>query len=71
MTTTADDRQNSLFVMAQYFGRIGAMVNGKAPYDAKAAIENAEIVNTMARLPCISSPVRAGRGRRRRSRSVP
>lgn len=44
-------RQNSLFVMAQHFGRIGAMVNGKAPYDAKAAVENAEIVNVMARLP--------------------
>ena len=44
-------RQNSLFVMAQHFGRIGAMANGKAPYDAKAAVENAEIVNVMARLP--------------------
>lgn len=44
-------RQNALFVMAQHFGRIGAMVNGKAPYDAKAALENAEIVNVMARLP--------------------
>ena len=44
-------RQNSLFVMAQHFGRIGAMVNGKAPYDAKAAVENAEIVHVMARLP--------------------
>ncbi len=44
-------RQNSLFVMGQHFGRIGAMANGKAPYDAKAAVENAEIVNVMARLP--------------------
>ncbi|WP_332813687.1 c-type cytochrome [Ramlibacter sp.] len=44
-------RQNSLFVMAQHFGRIGAMANGKVPYDAKAAVENAEIVNVMARLP--------------------
>lgn len=44
-------RQNSLFVLAQHFGRIGAMVNGKAPYDAKAAVENAELVNVMARLP--------------------
>lgn len=44
-------RQNALFVMAQHFGRIGAMVNGKVPYDAKAALENAEIVNVMARLP--------------------
>jgi len=44
-------RQNALFVMSQHFGRIGAMVNGKAPYDAKAAVENAEVVAAMARLP--------------------
>ena len=44
-------RQSSLFVMAQHFGRIGAMVNGRVPYDAKAATENAEIVAEMAKLP--------------------
>jgi cytochrome c556 len=44
-------RQSALFVMSQHFARIGAMVNGKAPYDAKAALENAEIVDQMARLP--------------------
>jgi cytochrome c556 len=44
-------RQSALFVMAQHFGRIGAMVNGRAPYDAKAANENAEIVADMAKLP--------------------
>lgn len=44
-------RQGALFVMAQHFGRIGAMVNGRASYDANAAVENAEIVATMAKLP--------------------
>lgn len=44
-------RQGVLFVMAQHFGRIGAMANGRAPYDAKAATENAEIVAEMAKLP--------------------
>ena len=44
-------RQSALFVMAQHFGRIGAMANGRAPYDAKAAIDNAEVVNEMAKLP--------------------
>jgi cytochrome c556 len=44
-------RQNALFVMGQHFGRIGAMVNGKAPYDAKAAVENAEVIASLARLP--------------------
>lgn len=44
-------RQSALFVMGQHFGRIGAMANGRAPYDAKAAVENAEIVADMAKLP--------------------
>lgn len=44
-------RQSALFVMAQHFGRIGAMVNGRVPYDAKAATENAEVVAEMAKLP--------------------
>ncbi len=44
-------RQSALFVMGQHFGRIGAMANGKAPFDAKAAQENADVVASMARLP--------------------
>ena len=44
-------RQSALFVMAQHFGRIGAMVNGRAPYDAAAAIANAETVADMSKLP--------------------
>ncbi len=44
-------RQSALFVMGQHFGRIGAMVNGRVPFDAKAAADNAEIVAEMAKLP--------------------
>lgn len=44
-------RQSVMFIMSQHFGRIGAMVNGRAPYDAKAAIVNAELVNEVAKLP--------------------
>ena len=44
-------RQSALFVMSQHFGRIGAMTSGKAPYDAKAAVANAEIVAAIAKLP--------------------
>ena len=44
-------RQSVMFVMAQHFGRVGAMVNGRAPYDAKAAADNAEIALEMSRLP--------------------
>lgn len=44
-------RQSALFVMGQHFGRIGAMANGKAAFDAKAAQEYADIVATLAKLP--------------------
>ena len=44
-------RQSALFVMGQHFGRIGAMANGRIPYDAVAAIANADIVAEMAKLP--------------------
>jgi cytochrome c556 len=44
-------RQSALFVMGQHFSRIGAMANGRVPFDAKAAQDNAAIVLTMSKLP--------------------
>jgi len=44
-------RQSALFVMGQHFGRLGAMANGRVPFDAKVAAENADIVADMAKLP--------------------
>jgi cytochrome c556 len=44
-------RKASFTVMAAHFGRLGAMANGRAPYDAKAAAENADVVATLAKLP--------------------
>lgn len=44
-------RQSALTVMATHFGRIGAMVNGRVPFDAKVAADNAEIVSDMSKLP--------------------
>jgi cytochrome c556 len=44
-------RQNAFFVMSQHFGRLGAMANGKMPFDAKVAAENAAIVETLSKLP--------------------
>jgi cytochrome c556 len=37
--------------MAQHFGRLGAMANGRIPFDAKVAAENADIVAELAKLP--------------------
>jgi len=44
-------RQSALSVMATHYGRIGAMVNGRVPFDAKLAAENADIVSSMSKLP--------------------
>lgn len=44
-------RKASFTVMATHFGRLGAMANGRLPYDAKVAADNAELVTTMSKLP--------------------
>lgn len=44
-------RQSSFSVMGTHFSRLGAMANGKVPFDAKIAEENAELVATLAKLP--------------------
>lgn len=44
-------RQNALYVMSQHFGRVGAMAAGRAPYDAKLAVDNAQIAADLAKLP--------------------
>ena len=44
-------RKASFTVMAAHFGRLGAMANGRVPYDAKAAAENADVVATLSKLP--------------------
>ena len=44
-------RKSALFVMAEHNKRLGQMAQGKAPFDAKLAVENAEIVASMAKLP--------------------
>jgi cytochrome c556 len=44
-------RQSALTVMGTHFGRIGAMVNGKAPFDAATAQQSAEIATLMSTQP--------------------
>ena len=44
-------RQSSLFVMGQHFTRLAAMSQGKIPFDAKSAADNAAVVESMSRLP--------------------
>lgn len=44
-------RQSALAVMGAHFARIGAMANGRVPFDAKVAADNAELVATLSKLP--------------------
>ena len=44
-------RKAAFTVMAAHFGRVGAMVQGKAPFDAAAAQANIEIATMMSKLP--------------------
>lgn len=44
-------RQSALTVIGNHFGRIGAMVNGRVPFDAKAAQDSAHVVATLSTLP--------------------
>ncbi len=44
-------RQSALFLQGQHFGRIAAMANGRAPYDAAAALANAQVLADVVKLP--------------------
>ncbi len=44
-------RQGAWTLIAAHFGRVAAMAQGKAPFDAKVAAENIELVNTLHKLP--------------------
>lgn len=44
-------RKAALTVMNTHMGRLGAMVSGRVPFDAKLAQENAQVVAELARLP--------------------
>jgi cytochrome c556 len=44
-------RKAAFTVMGTHFGRVAAMANGRIPFDAKAAADNAEIATVMSKLP--------------------
>lgn len=49
-------RQSAFSLLGSHFGRIGAMVNGRIPYDAKIAGDNAVLVATLSKLPATAFP---------------
>lgn len=44
-------RKSALTVLAAHFGALGAMANGRAPFDAKAAANHADVVAVVSHLP--------------------
>jgi cytochrome c556 len=44
-------RKAALTVMAAHFGRVAAMASGRAPFDAKVAMDNAAVAESMSKLP--------------------
>ena len=44
-------RKAGFTLMAAHFGRLGAMAQGRVPFDAKVAAENADVLATVAKLP--------------------
>jgi len=55
-------RQSAYSLMGTHFGRLGAMANGKVPFDAKVAAENAALVATLAKLPAAAFPAGSDTG---------
>lgn len=50
-------RQSVMFTMGTHFySRLGGMVNGRIPYDAKAAQDHAEVVGILVKLPWAAFP---------------
>jgi cytochrome c556 len=47
-------RRAAFTVMGQHFGQIGAMVNGRVPFDAQKAKSDAAVVMTLSQLPWVA-----------------
>ncbi|MDM0026791.1 c-type cytochrome [Variovorax saccharolyticus] len=44
-------RQSAMFIQSQHLARLGAMANGRVPFDATAAVVNAEVIAQISKLP--------------------
>ena len=48
-------RQSVMYTMGTHlYGRLGPMVNGRVPFDAKAAADHADVVATLSKLPFVA-----------------
>ena len=62
-------RQGALNVMAAHVGRLGAMAQGRVPYDAKAAAEHMAVINVVHKLPWTAFPAGSDKGHPNRAKS--
>ena len=62
-------RQSAFSLLGAHFSRIGAMVNGRVPYDAKVAADNAALVRTLAALPGAAFPAGSESGGNTRAKA--
>lgn len=62
-------RQGAFNVMAAHFGRLGAMAQGRVPYDAKAAAENMAVISVVHKLPLTAFPAGSDKGHPNRAKS--
>jgi cytochrome c556 len=47
-------RKAAFTLMGNHMGRLGAMAQGKAPFDAKVAAENAAVIEAVSKLPYVA-----------------
>ncbi len=47
-------RKAAFTIMGSHMGRLGAMAQGKAPFDAKVAAENAAVLESLSKLPYVA-----------------
>ena len=47
-------RQGAFQVMSVHFARLSAMANGRQPFDARSAVDDAALVSMMSRLPFVA-----------------
>ena len=66
-------RQSAMFIQSQHVGRLGAMASGRVPFDATAAVANAEVVAQISRLPWagFAPGTEGGKAKPRSGRSRP
>jgi cytochrome c556 len=63
-------RRSSMSVLSTHFYRLANMVNGRTPYDPKAAAENAELVLAMSKLPWPAFAAGTDKGETRASPAI-